>query len=46
VYSKSHLEYVAEIVACVKRNAGANRGYRCTYRPEVLGHFFAKFEPL
>jgi tryptophanase len=33
-------------MARVKENAHRNQGYRCTHRPEVLGHFFAKFEPL
>ena len=46
VYSKSHMEYVAAIVAAVRERAASNRGYRVTYRPEVLGHFFAKFEPI
>jgi len=45
VYSKAHMEYVAGIFARVKANAPANRGYRVVEKPEVLGHFFAKFEP-
>ena len=45
-YSKSHLEYVAKVMARVKDVAKHNRGYRCTYSPEVLGHFFSKFEPV
>jgi tryptophanase len=46
MYTKSHLEYVARVMARVRDNARHNRGYRCTHAPEVLGHFFAKFEPL
>jgi tryptophanase len=46
VYSQSHIEFVAEAMRRVKKNASHNRGYRLTYAPEVLAHFFAKFEPL
>jgi tryptophanase len=46
VYTKSHLDYVGRIMANVKANAGRSAGYRCTHSPEVLGHFFSKFEPL
>jgi tryptophanase len=46
VYSKSHMDFVAEIVARVVENAPKNRGYRMTNQPETLPHFFAKFEPL
>jgi tryptophanase len=45
-YTNSHLEYVASVMTKVKESARNNSGYRCTYRPEVLGHFFSKFEPL
>jgi tryptophanase len=46
VYSRNHLDYVVEVMARVQENAKNNPGYRRTYEPEVLGHFFAKFEPL
>ena len=46
VYSKSHMDFVAEVVARVVANARNNRGYRMTNKPETLAHFFAKFEPL
>jgi tryptophanase len=46
VYSRSHLDYVVAVMGRVQKNAANNRGYRRTYEPEVLGHFFAKFEPL
>lgn len=45
-YTTRHLDYVASVMARVKENAGQNQGYRCTYAPEVLGHFFSKFEPI
>jgi tyrosine phenol-lyase len=46
VYTASHLDYVAGVMARVKENAAQSKGYRCTHAPEVLGHFFSKFEPL
>lgn len=45
-YSKSHLEYVGKVLRRVKERAAENRGYRIVHAPEVLGHFFAKFEPV
>ncbi len=46
VYGKAHMDYVAEIAGVVKAKASSNRGYRLVDKPAVLGHFFAKFEPL
>lgn len=46
VYTRSHLEYVAKMMRRVKDNAHHSKGYRITHMPEVLGHFFARFEPL
>ncbi|WP_224361537.1 tryptophanase [Hyalangium versicolor] len=47
VYTKSHFEYIAKVMGQVKRNAAPkNKGYKCTYAPPVLAHFFSKFEPL
>ncbi len=46
VFSRAHVEYVAEITARVVKNAPQNRGYRVVHHPEVLGHFFAKFAPI
>lgn len=45
VYSDNQMRYCAEILARVRERAQESRGYRLTYMPEVLGHFFAKFEP-
>jgi tryptophanase len=45
VYGKAHMEYVARIAARVKSRAAQNPGYRVVEKPEVLGHFFAKFAP-
>lgn len=46
VYTQSHLDYVARVMAKVRKHAPLNQGYRCTHSPEVLGHFFSRFEPL
>lgn len=45
VYTNSHMEYVAKVFKRVKENAVNNRGYCLSYAPEILAHFFAKFEP-
>ncbi|HEU4580974.1 MAG TPA: tryptophanase [Polyangiaceae bacterium] len=45
VYSKSHMDYAVGMLARVKDNAPAQKGYRLVSAPEVLGHFFAKFVP-
>lgn len=45
VYTRAHLDYVVEVVRNVKLKAHTNRGYRVVEMPDVLGHFFAKFEP-
>jgi tryptophanase len=46
VYTKSHLEYVAKVMARVKERAPRNKGYRLTYAPEAMAQFFSKFEPI
>lgn len=46
VYTQSHLDYVAAVLVQIKANAGAMRGLRMTYAPELLRHFTAHFEPL
>lgn len=45
VYSASHLQYVADVVAAVWRRRASVRGLRMTYAPEHLRHFTARFEP-
>lgn len=39
VYTQSHLEYVAEVVAGIAKNPEQVPGYRITYAPDVLRHF-------
>lgn len=46
VFSKAHLDYVAEVTRRVVSVAKKSRGYRTVHKPEVLGHFFAKFAPV
>jgi len=46
VYSKAHMEYVAGVAERVIQNARHSKGYRVVEATAVLGHFFAKFEPL
>jgi tryptophanase len=46
VYTQSHVDYVAEVVLEVARNAPSLPGYRITSAPRVLRHFTARFEPI
>ena len=46
VYTQSHIDYVAEVVIGVARQAAALRGYHIVSAPEVLRHFTARMEPL
>jgi tryptophanase len=46
LYTQSHIDYVAEMVATVKEISWGLRGYKIVYEPPVLRHFTARFEPL
>jgi tryptophanase len=46
VYTQSHLDYVADVVATVSRHPEAIPGYRIVWQPAALRHFTARFEPL
>ncbi|HEX7085486.1 MAG TPA: tryptophanase [Vicinamibacterales bacterium] len=46
VYTQSHIDYVAEVVAAVAGRRQDLRGYRIVEGPRVLRHFTARFEPL
>jgi len=46
VYTQSHVDFVGEVIARVKEQAPALRGYRITRQPQFLRHFTARFEPL
>ncbi len=43
LYTQSHIDYVGEVAAEVKRIANQLRGYRIVSAPKVLRHFTAKF---
>ncbi len=44
VYTKSHLEYVAEAIGEVYKNRDKLRGMKIVWQPKLLRHFTAKFE--
>lgn len=46
VYTQSHIDYVAEVIAEVYAKRYDYCGYRITYEPPMLRHFTAQFEPL
>lgn len=45
-YTQTHLDYVADSLACIKERAPLVRGYKFTYAPDLLRHFTARFAPL
>ena len=46
VYTQSHIDYVAEVVASVAPSASSLKGFRITQQTRFLRHFTARFEPL
>jgi tyrosine phenol-lyase len=46
VYTQEHLDYVADVVASVCRDAAEIPGLAFTYEPEHLRFFLGRFEPL
>jgi tryptophanase len=46
VYTQSHLDYVAEILARIALRRDEIFGYRITWAPKLLPHFTARFEPV
>jgi tryptophanase len=45
-YTRSHLDYVAEVVCSVAEHASTLRGLRIVWQPPALRHFTARFERL
>jgi len=45
-YTQSHMDYVSDTLARIKKRSASIRGYKFTYAPELLRHFTARFEPL
>jgi tryptophanase len=46
VYTASHLEYVAGVLAQIRERRGEIKGLRMTNDPRVLRHFSARFEEI
>ena len=46
VYTQSHVDYVAEVIAAVSEDRGRLPGYRITWEPPYLRHFTARFAPV
>ncbi len=46
VYTRSHLDYVAEVTGAVARRSADIPGYRIVSQAPALRHFTARFEPL
>lgn len=43
MYTQSHFDYAAEVIAEVKQRAGSIRGVRITKQPKLLRHFTCEF---
>jgi tyrosine phenol-lyase len=46
VYTQSHIDYVAEVIAAISRRRADLGGYRIVWEPPLLRHFTAQFAPL
>lgn len=46
VYTQSHIDYVAEVLAYVNTHRDQLKGYQIKWQPPFLRHFTAKFAPL
>jgi tyrosine phenol-lyase len=46
VFTNSHLQYVAEVLADIRDMRHTLRGLRMTFAPKVLRHFSARFEEI
>ncbi|HAD05573.1 MAG TPA: tyrosine phenol-lyase, partial [Anaerolineaceae bacterium] len=45
-YTRSHFDYIVEILNSLAGKREQIRGYRIVYAPPLLRHFTARFEPL
>lgn len=46
VYTKAHLDIIAEALINIKENASKIKGYEIVWQPKVLRHFTAKLKPI
>jgi tryptophanase len=46
VYTKSHIDYVVEVILAVHARRDAIGGVRIVEQPRTLRHFSARFEPV
>ena len=46
VYTKAHLDLIAEALINIKENASKIKGYEIVWQPQVLRHFTAKLKPI
>jgi tryptophanase len=46
MYTRSHMDYVVEVLDRLREIKGELPGYRITEAPKLLRHFLAKFEPI
>ncbi|MEA2684941.1 MAG: tyrosine phenol-lyase [Actinomycetota bacterium] len=46
VYTQSHIDFVAEVIAGVSERRQTVPGYRITWEPPYLRHFTARFAPI
>jgi tryptophanase len=45
-YTRSHFDYIVEVLKSLNEKREQLRGYRIVYAPPLLRHFTARFEPL
>lgn len=46
VYTKAHLDLIAEALINIKENSSKIKGYEIVWQPQVLRHFTAKLKPI
>jgi tryptophanase len=46
VYTRAHLDWVADVLTRIRERGPSLTGYRFTYAPKLLRHFTARYEPV
>ena len=44
VYIYNHMDFIADALINISKNAKSVKGVKFTYEPEILRHFTARFE--